>query len=209
MKYILAVLYLFAVGGHFVSAGNEESVTLDLYYESLCPDSIYFMVLQLFPTWQKFGSQLQINYKPFGFASWVETVDGGYTFECQHGENECLGNKAQACLLSMVSKQEEIVPLINCMMSTRNPPSVGDECISELNLDVDVGALEDCIFNSNLGSILLHDYGVETKNADPRINYVPWIVLNGEFTQENLDLAQSDLTGLLCEKYLPNSPACN
>merc|ERR1719154_46058 len=208
MKYILSILALIAVGGQLGSASNEESVTLDLFYEALCPDSIYFMVLQLFPTWQKFGTQLQINYKPFGFASWVETGDGGFTFECQHGADECLGNKAQACLLNMVPKQEEIVPLINCMMKTRNPPSIGDECISELNLDVDVRALGDCL-NSNLGSILLHDYGVETKNADPKINYVPWIVLNGEFSRENLDMAQSDLTGLLCEKYLPNSPACN
>ena len=36
-----------------------------------------------------------------------------------------------------------------------------------------------------LGSVLLHDYGVETQAQDPRINYVPWIIINGEFTQEN------------------------
>ena len=34
------------------------------------------------------------------------------------------------------------------------------------------------------GSILLHDYGVETKSQDPKINYVPWIIINGEFSQE-------------------------
>jgi hypothetical protein len=93
------------------------------------------------------------------------------------------------------------------MLKTRNPPSIGEECIAELNLDVSIDDLAECL-NTNLGSVLLHDYGVETKDQDPRINYVPWIIINGEFTQENLDWAQRDLKGLSCEKYLPNSAHC-
>ena len=37
-----------------------QVATLDLFYEALCPDSIYFICLELFKTWQTFGSELQV-----------------------------------------------------------------------------------------------------------------------------------------------------
>ena len=33
----------------------------------------------------------------------TENDVGGWTFECQHGEDECFGNKVQACILNQVS----------------------------------------------------------------------------------------------------------
>ena len=32
----------------------------------------------------------------------TENGDGGWSFECQHGEDECYGNKVQACVLNQV-----------------------------------------------------------------------------------------------------------
>ena len=33
----------------------------------------------------------------------TENDDGGWSFECQHGDDECFGNKVQACVLDQVT----------------------------------------------------------------------------------------------------------
>ena len=51
----------------------ETKVTIGVYYESLCPDSRNFITKQLYPTYQKLGQNLDVEFKPFGKAS-VSTV---------------------------------------------------------------------------------------------------------------------------------------
>ena len=46
----------------------ENHLSIQVYYESLCPDSIDFITQQLFPTFQKLGKYLTIEFKPFGNA---------------------------------------------------------------------------------------------------------------------------------------------
>ena len=48
---------------------KNPSVGLQVYYECLCPDSVDFIVDQLYPAYQKLGQYLDIKYIPFGFAS--------------------------------------------------------------------------------------------------------------------------------------------
>ena len=36
-------------------------------------------------------------------SQFTESEDGGWDFTCQHGPNECQGNKVQACILNQVS----------------------------------------------------------------------------------------------------------
>ena len=44
-------------------------VQIQVYYETLCPDSIRFVAEQLYPTYQKLGQYLNIEFIPYGFAS--------------------------------------------------------------------------------------------------------------------------------------------
>ena len=44
-------------------------VQIQVYYETLCPDSIDFISQQLYPTYQNLGKYLNIEFVPFGFAS--------------------------------------------------------------------------------------------------------------------------------------------
>ena len=80
-----------------------------------------FVTSQFFPNWEYFGAGLlKIDFKPFGKANvsadiaeafvftivtlkFTENTDGGWSFECQHGEEECQGNTVQACLLDQVA----------------------------------------------------------------------------------------------------------
>ena len=101
--------------------GQSSSVKLSVFYESLCGDSIRFITHQLFPTWQHFADDqtLQLDLVPFGkatvrlYRSWrlfismsiLKFTANGETwdFECQHGPEECRGNKVQACILDKVN----------------------------------------------------------------------------------------------------------
>lgn len=52
-------------------------------------------------------------------------------FTCQHGPNECRGNRAQACALYEIEQtikaedqqQQKKIDVVNCVMASRNPAS--------------------------------------------------------------------------------------
>lgn len=99
---------------------------MQLYYESLCPDSISFIKNQLLPNWAEFSDFLEVEFVIYGNA--VTTPDPnkrGYSFKCQHGPNECSGNMYQACLLDLIKNIPEDVqkkvPVIGCIMSAPYP----------------------------------------------------------------------------------------
>ena len=49
---------------------NQTSVKLSVYYESLCSTSIWFVISQLFPSWEHFGQEtLIVDLHPFGKAN--------------------------------------------------------------------------------------------------------------------------------------------
>ncbi len=80
-------------------SASAENVKIGVYFESLCPDSKAFILKQLFPTFQKLNSIITLEMVPFGNANYTiidktkEQFD--VEFECQHGLQECLGNKIQ------------------------------------------------------------------------------------------------------------------
>ena len=53
--------------------GEGERITVDLYYEVLCPDSRQFLLYQLYPAWQTMASIFTVNFIPYGkaFVSWT------------------------------------------------------------------------------------------------------------------------------------------
>lgn len=44
-------------------------VSLEVYYETMCPDSVDFIVQQLHPTLQKIGAIMNVSLIPYGIAS--------------------------------------------------------------------------------------------------------------------------------------------
>ena len=46
-----------------------EKVVIEVYYESLCPDSQRFITEQLYPTWKTLGKYMEVKFFPFGKAS--------------------------------------------------------------------------------------------------------------------------------------------
>merc|ERR1712123_514841 len=193
----------------------DPNVKITVYYESLCSDSVRFVTEQLNKNWMKFGDELTISYKPFGKANFTEN-DQSWDFTCQHGPNECWGNKVQACALNSVSNAEEIVPLINCLMLSTislGPEAALVNCVLGLNvinpprITPTPEELLECS-KGDEGSSLLHDLGVETHALQPPLTFVPWILFNDEFVEMDWQLALTDLEKVLCDKYLAGSSKC-
>ena len=67
----------------------------------------------------------------------VQTMgsEEGYTFECQHGPDECYGNLVQACTIAHAPDYDATVRLIVCMMSASRPNEAGPDCFQEQGLD--------------------------------------------------------------------------
>lgn len=115
---------------------------MSLYYESLCPDSVRFVVGQLYPGYEKLGDVLDLDFVPYGFATvriciafiFSQSInlfvflksrmaDKRWYFSCQHGPHECYGNKLQACSLQQNVTQKVHMNFINCVMKNPDPAS--------------------------------------------------------------------------------------
>ena len=76
--------------------------------------------------------------------------------------------------------------------------SVATECAQKTTIDYD--QITACT-HSRLGNQLQHAYAVQTESLQPPHQYVPWITLNGEHTEDMQKQAEKDLIGLVCKSY--------
>ena len=91
MKIILISLIFLA----FAYINANDKVKLNLYYESLCGPSKYFVNNLLYPTYKNLSSIIELKLFPFGNANVTIVWGVNLTYSCQHGEGECWGNKYQ------------------------------------------------------------------------------------------------------------------
>ncbi len=75
---------------------GKGKVKLGVYLESLCPDSRRFINKQLTPTFKILSEIFDIDFVPFGNSEYTyNTTTKEVLFKCQHGFQECYGNKIQ------------------------------------------------------------------------------------------------------------------
>ena len=97
-----------------------QSVKLKAHYESMCPDSIRWFKTQFYPTWTDLKAYLTVEFNPFGKADYTPQGNG-WSFECQHGPDECEGNLYQSCYIDKETDENMRCEVISCIMST-DPP---------------------------------------------------------------------------------------
>ena len=74
--------------------------------------------------WLKLTLQLYHNSSfaiKVSFLQFQSTPNHGWTFNCQHGPDECSGNKYQACLLNRIQSEQSQAQVIDCMMAAAQP----------------------------------------------------------------------------------------
>ncbi|XP_066946307.1 gamma-interferon-inducible lysosomal thiol reductase-like isoform X2 [Macrobrachium rosenbergii] len=73
-------------------------------------------------------------------------------------------------------------------------------------LGIDYTALEACV-QSHEGGRLLHEVGIKQSTLLPRLNYVPWILIDDVYTPRLSLESERNLKGVVCNTYQGPSPA--
>lgn len=175
------------------------TVKVSVYYESDCPSCREFFKDQLLPTWKLFRRFIDLDLIPYGKASQTRDIKGRYNFECQHGPDECFRNMIQACALDKLWKSAPTTAFnfIACYMPKEDKKKYGKKCARRYKIDFK--ELKKCA-NSDKGRELLAKLGNRTHEFKPQIKWVPTIVFNDVFSQEDTDDAASDLKKVICRK---------
>ncbi|XP_076833252.1 gamma-interferon-inducible lysosomal thiol reductase-like [Brachyhypopomus gauderio] len=181
---------------------NGMSVNVSLYYESLCPGCRFFLTKQLMPTLIMLEDIMNIELVPYGNAQ--EKQAEKYIFICQHGEDECLGNMIETCMLNKMGVSAYKV--IDCMESAANVLNAAKPCAELFSPDTPWDAVMDCV-KGDLGNQLMHANALKTEALKPPHQYVPWITINGEHTDDLQNKAMSSLFNLVCSLYQGEKPA--
>ncbi|XP_068613745.1 gamma-interferon-inducible lysosomal thiol reductase-like [Brachionichthys hirsutus] len=181
-----------------------DPVHVGVYYESLCPDCINFLSGMLFPTWIMLHDIVSVTLVPYGNAQ-EKPYGQRYNFACQHGEQECLGNMIQTCLLNMT---DMAFPIIFCMESSSNVTKAAKSCVDLFAPHLGWDPIIKCV-NGDLGNQLMHQNALKTNALVPPHQFVPWVTVNGVHTEELQKEATSSLFTLVCRMFKgARTPAC-
>jgi interferon gamma-inducible protein 30 len=149
---------------------------VEIYYEVLCPDSRHFILKNFNPAYHKLKDYIKPVFVPYGKASTVLTPSGNYQFDCQHGNEECLGNTIHACAVKYVPDEDELVSYIGCMINNnRKSEQIARKCASELGIDIT--PIAKC-WGSKEGQLLLKRYGEMTHALRPEVSFIPTIAID-------------------------------
>ncbi|XP_042223481.1 gamma-interferon-inducible lysosomal thiol reductase-like [Homarus americanus] len=185
-------------------AQDAPPVKIDLYYETLCPYSIEFVVDQLYPTWTILKDIMEVEMFPFGNAHYKQDGEG-WSFTCQHGNGECRANMIHACAKDHFKDINIEMEFVNCLLSSDYPPNAGATCAAQVGQD---WAPIDACVNSVEGENLLHEVAVEQEKLKPALYYVPWILVNDVLDGDGE--SQDNLKKVVCDNYTGTKPeACN
>lgn len=189
--------------GANVTKGNDLAVNVSLYYESLCPGCRQFLVLQLMPTFFMLNDIMNVELVPFGNAQETQSA-GKYEFTCQHGPDECTGNMLETCMLSKMGDAAYLA--INCMEMAADVLKASQPCSELFTEESYWDAIQKCA-NGDEGNKLMHLNAVKTGALKPAHEYVPWITVNGQHTDDLQDKAMNSLFNLVCSLYKGQKPA--
>merc|ERR1712243_517580 len=90
-----------------------------------------FIVSQLYPTWNEIGEIMEVHLYPYGNAHYTQNGDG-WSFNCQHGDDECKGNMVATCAQDKLNDINLEMDFIYCMESASWPPNAGATCAAQV-----------------------------------------------------------------------------
>ncbi|XP_044763673.1 GILT-like protein 1 [Coccinella septempunctata] len=223
MVFLAVLAAAHAQAEHDHHSHEEHRISVAVYYEALCPDSIKFFTKQLYPTLidPNLGHYINLTLVPYGKSTTTDD-NGQIKFDCHHGEGECRGNKLQACALKHIEdgKNSEglgfnkmTAAFINCLMGTverkANDTKYPTESCAQMSNVTIVPALEKCQGDAE-GSSLLKELGEITNKLNPKLTSVPTIVFNNEQKEEESKLANDNFVKALCKHIQGTKPmVCN
>ncbi|CAD6188406.1 unnamed protein product [Caenorhabditis auriculariae] len=187
----------------FPAQPPTNTVRVELFVESQCPDTSRFIRKQLKTTWDALSNtgRIELSVVPFGKA---RCVPRGNDFDCscQHGPTECLINQLMNCVIDRVGFPNKYVETVICMQGTHSL----DEALKcvEGHPSLDQPRMRDCATGER-GRRLLALSGQRTAGLQPALDFVPWILIDGVRNTDALyDLAQN-----VCNVLHPPPAECS
>ena len=115
------------------------------------------------------------------------------------GDGECYANTFEACLIDKYPNLADNLPLINCIATNTSYYKVQSDIIRcSLSSNLNLTDVNQCTI-SKKGNDLLYANGVKTRALSPPLRFVPWVTVNGKYTDYNL--AKTNLIALVCKYY--------
>lgn len=182
---------------------QENSAKIDIFVETLCPDSKNFIIgsFKRFFLKNDHDRLGKINFITYGKA--IQTSPGLFT--CQHGAQECFGNKILNCAQEKMSEknsQEFLICMFDFLFSQeKNINNALAYCSSSQRT---YDTLLVCA-NSNEGTRLLIEAGKKTPFGVP---HIPYIKVNGVYSEEKEKRILDDLHSYLCEETTGDVDSC-
>ncbi|XP_030374598.1 GILT-like protein 1 isoform X2 [Scaptodrosophila lebanonensis] len=170
---------------------SGDRLHITILYESLCPDSRRFM-RQLGPVHDELKDYVDILLVPFGKSY---SQQNGAIFHCQHGPDECLGNRLQSCVLSTTTDQGAQVKFAVCQMLSSEFDKI-ETCAIGAGLSPNI---KQCA-ETSVGTALQLEAERITNLYKPK--FIPTIVYNGVFSQELQDKSLRNFRGTVCNLLL-------
>ena len=199
---------------------DSDKVQVELYYESQCPGCREMVTTSFYEAFQAPGflDMADVTFVPYGNAQETgTTASGTYEFKCQHGESECIYNVIETCALAKIDDPLVQFKYIDCIEhndESRDPTQdyfkVAIACAELADLADDVVSnMQDCATGVE-GNRLEHEMAVKTDSLDPPHKYVPYIVVNGNHTDDIQNAVTDSLLNYVCNAYTGSdkSPGC-
>ncbi|XP_052896015.1 GILT-like protein 1 [Anopheles moucheti] len=173
-----------------------------VYYEALCPDSKNFVLRQLLPAYERAPDLMDIEFVPFGKATWTTKSDGSLEFDCQHGHIECEANTIHACVVEAVREPRTRLDMVTCMIENNIIP-VDSFLRCAKQHGVDIESIKKC-YDSPHGAELLKVHGEATHALRPAVTFIPTVTLDGaQYVQKSI---LKDLFGNVCQVVSGRGP---
>ncbi|CAM1321674.1 Uncharacterised protein g7850 [Pycnogonum litorale] len=192
------------------------NIRLEIFYETLCPDSYSFIRNQLSEVYQNLDDEcLSVKFIPYGKA--VESIkDGKWSVTCHHGQRECEYNIIAACAFYgdvQNVTQRDYINFAVCM--SHNSPGLLktelEKCAIQHRLDWN--RIKECSKNSSKNERIMKMMGELTRVHVPafrtKLAVVPTVVLNEDaINGETINLAEEVCRRLkdkklkYCDDYL-------
>ncbi|XP_055550693.1 GILT-like protein 3 [Wyeomyia smithii] len=154
-------------------SNDDDKLSVTVYYEALCPDSVSFISYQLVPAWGRYRDQMDLKLVPFGKAYIEDTNPPRY--HCQHGRTECALNIMHGCVLNNLPF-EKAFPVIGCLMESMR--SSFNTCM-EQNQEKK-STITACSRGAE-GAALFKRFSDETNRVATPLSFVPTIEVDGKY----------------------------
>ncbi|XP_027184323.1 gamma-interferon-responsive lysosomal thiol protein isoform X2 [Coffea eugenioides] len=202
LRWPLLMLSLI-ISSSLISATSSDKVTLELYYETLCPYCANFIVNYLYKLFDTGLIEItDLKLIPYGNAK----IRPNSTVVCQHGPYECLLNTIEACAIDVWPDVHAHFPFIYCVekLIYDGKKTEWETCFLKLGLDEK--PVTDC-YESGRGKELNLRNAAVTGDLRPPHTYVPWVTVDGQPLYDDY----IDFVSFICKAYKgsPVPAACS